>query len=101
MADFQNHRRFSLKCLKFDVILVSTRLKTNVRTAKGLEIIRKTERKLLNECIRSINNTLELYMHEGESIVQQLELDPNKEIIEECHGFIKRMIEARHQRVMA
>ena len=83
MADFQNYRRFSLKCLTFDVIPVSIRLKTNVRTTKGLEIIKKTERKLLNECIRSINNTLELYMYEREAIVHQLEkkLDPNKDII--------------------
>ena len=43
MAHFCNHRRFSLKCLKFDVIPVSIRLKTNVRTVKGLEIIRKSE----------------------------------------------------------
>ena len=102
MADFQNHRRFSLKCLKFDVIPVSIRLKTNIRTTKGLEIIRKTERKLLNECIRSINNTLELYMYEREAIVQQLEekLDLNKDIIEDCHSFIKRVIESRHLRVM-
>ena len=102
MADFQNHRRFSLKCLKFDIIPVSIRLKTNIRTTKGLEIIRKTERKLLNECIRSINNTLELHMYEREAIVQQLEekLDPNKDIIEDCHSFIKRVIESRHLRVM-
>ena len=80
---------------------VSIRLKTNARTVKGLEIIRKTERKLLNECIRSINNSLELYMYEREAIVQQLEdkLDQNKNILEECHDFIKRVIEARHQRV--
>ena len=102
MADFRNHRRFSLKCLKFDVIPVSIRLKTNVRTTKGLEIIMKTERKLLNECIRSINNTLELYMYEREAIVQQLEekLDLNKDIIEDCHSFIKRVIESRHLRGM-
>ena len=102
MADFCNHRRFSLKCLKFDVIPVSIRITTNVRTVKGLEIIRKTERKLLNECITSINNTLELYMYERVAIVQQLEekLDQNKEILEECHDFIKRVIEARHQRVL-
>ena len=101
-ADFLNHRRFSLKCLKFDVIPVSIRLKTNVRTTTVLEILKKTERKLLNEHIRSINNTLELYMYEREAIVQWLEekLDPNRDIIEECHVFIKRVIEARHQRVM-
>ena len=102
MADFCNHRRFSLRCLKFDVIPVSIRLKTNVRTVKGLEIIRRTEMKLLNECIRSINNSLELYMYEREAIVQQLEdkLDQNKEILEECQEYIKRVIEARPHRVL-
>ena len=106
MADFQNHRRFSLKCLSYDVIPVSIRLKTNVRTDKGLEIIKKTERKLLNERIRSINNTIELYMYERDSLVLQLEekLDNNntnnQEIIEDCHNFIKRVVESRHSRVM-
>ena len=104
MADFRNHRRFSLKCLSFNVIPVSIRLKTNVRTAKGLEIIKKTERKLLNKCIRSINNTIELYMYERDSLVLQLEekLDKinNQEIIEDCHNFIKRVVESRHNRVM-
>ena len=104
MADFRNHRRFSLKCLSFDVIPVSIRLKTNVKTAKGLEIIKKTERKLLNKCTRSINNTIELYMYERESLVLQLEekLDKNnnQEIIEDCHNFIKRVVESRHNRVM-
>ena len=70
MADFHNHRRFSLRCLKKDIIPVSIRLKTNIRTVRGLEIIRKTERKLLNECIRSINYSLELYLYERDSIVQ-------------------------------
>ena len=98
MVDLHNHRRFSNRCLKFDVILLSIRLKTNVRIVKGLEIIRKTERKLLNEDIRSINNSLELYMYEREATVQQLEEKPdwNREILEECHDFIKRVIEARH-----
>ena len=73
MADFQNHWRLSLKCLKYDVIPVSIRLKTNVWTTKGLEIIRKAERKLLNEHIRSINNSLELYMYEKEASFQQWE----------------------------
>ena len=41
-------------------------------------------------------------MYEGEAIVQELEkkLDTNKDIVEECHSFIKRVIESRHLRVM-
>ena len=101
MANFQNHRRFSLRCLKRGVIPVSIRLKTNIKTIRGLEIIRKTERKLLNECIRSINNSLELYIYERCSIVQQLEERlGHSNLLEECQEFINRVIECRHQRVM-
>ena len=41
-------------------------------------------------------------MYEREAIVQQLEekLHLNKDIIEDCHSFIKRVIESRHLRVM-
>ena len=41
-------------------------------------------------------------MYEKEAIVQQLEdkLDHNNIILEECNNFIKRVIEARHQRVL-
>ena len=101
MADFRNHRRFSLRCLKRDVIPVSIRLRTNIKTIRGLEIIRKTERKLLNERIRSINNSLEIYMYERSSIVHQLEERLGQSnIIKECQDFINRVIECRHQRVM-
>ena len=54
MVDLHNHRRFSLRCLKYVDIPVSEKLKTNIRTSRGLQIIGKEERKLLNECIRSI-----------------------------------------------
>ena len=102
IADYQNHHRFSLKCLKYDVIPVSIRLKTNIRTAKGLEIIRRAERKLLNEHIRSINNTPELYMYEKESICKQLEERlKHSTILEDCKNFIQRIIESRYQRTMA
>ena len=41
-------------------------------------------------------------MYEREAIVQKLEdkLDHNNIIQEECKEFIKRVIEARHQRVL-
>ena len=101
MADFRNHRRFSLRCLKRDVIPVSIRLRSNIKTIRGLEIIRKTERKLLNERIRSINNSLEIYMYERNSIAHQLEERlGHSNIVKECQDFINRVIECRHQRVM-
>ena len=98
---FETTEGFSLRCLKRDVIPVSIRLRTNIKTIRGLEIIRKTERKLLNERIRSINNSLEIYMYERNSIVHQLEERlGHSNIIKECQDFINRVIECRHQRVM-
>ena len=49
MADFSNHRRFTLRCLREDIIPVSIRLKRSIKTPKGHHIIRKAERALLNE----------------------------------------------------
>ena len=73
MANDRNHHRFSIKCLKSEVIPVSIRLKTNIKTSKGLQIIRRAEKQLLNECIRSVNNTLELLMLKRDACIEELE----------------------------
>ena len=49
MADFQNHKCFTLRCLSEKVVPVSIKLKSQVKTPKGLQIIRKAEISLLNE----------------------------------------------------
>ena len=49
MADFSNHRRFTLRCLSKNLIPVSVRLKSNFKTPKSKQIIREAERALLNE----------------------------------------------------
>ena len=60
MANYRNHCRFTIKCLKNNIIPVSVRLKTNIHTTKGLEIIKRAEKQLLNECAGTINNTIDL-----------------------------------------
>ena len=58
MAAFQNHRIFTIRCLKEDLIPVSIKLRSNIKTPRAKIIIKKTERALLNERIRNINNTV-------------------------------------------
>ena len=99
MADYKNHRRFSVKCLKHKVIPVSVKLKTNIHTAKGLQIIRMTEKQLLKECIRSINNMIEIYMYKRDAYFHQLERVLYLNTLEECLNLIQRVIECRHVRV--
>ena len=43
-GQLENLLRFTIKCLKIEVIPVSMRLKTNVKTFKDLQIIRKAEK---------------------------------------------------------
>ena len=35
MANYRNHRRFSIKCLKREITPVSIKLKTNIHTRKA------------------------------------------------------------------
>ena len=111
MANYRNHGTFSIKCLKSEVIPVSIRLKTNTKTSKGLQIIRRAEKQLLNECIWSINNTLELLMLKRDTCIKELKeniQDKSKDkdqgedqkTFEECGSFIKRVIECQHNKVM-
>ena len=104
MADYRNHLIFTIKYLKNEIIPVSMRLRTNVQTSKGLQIIRKAEKQLLNECIRSVNNMLELLMLKRDTCLQKLKgmlyREEDQEILEECNSLIKRVTECRHLRVL-
>ena len=84
---------------------MSMRLKTNVKTSRGLQIIKKAEKQLLNEQIRSINNILELLMLKrntcSEKLLKQILLKKDDQsTLEECNTLMKRVIECRHSRVI-
>ena len=98
MADFKNHRRFSLRCLSEDVILVSIKLKGNIRTPKGQYITRRVEKALLNERIRLINNTISMFNHQGDTCKTDLEKRIREEDLKECQEFTNIRKEARHCR---
>ena len=101
MSDFRNHQRFTIKCLKNDIVPVHVRLKTNIRTTKGLEIIRKAEKQLLNECIRTINNQLEMFMIKKDTCINKFNNTVrDQNLIEESENLIKKIIESRHLRVL-
>ena len=98
MADFQNHRWFSLRCLSKGIIPTSVKLKTNIKTPKGKYIIRKAEISLLNERIRSINNSITMFKTVRDTSINQLESIVDEVTMEECHKYIERRREQRHQK---
>ena len=96
MVDFKNHRRFSLRCLSADIIPVSIRLKSNIKSPKGFNIIKKAEKALLNEGIRMVNNTITMLEKEIDTCMIELYNTIDEELMEECMVFIKTRKESRH-----
>ena len=101
MADFKNHRRFLLRCLDNNVFPVSLKLRSNLKTSKAIQVIRKTERALLNERIRTINNTLELLNYVKDTCIEDLSKALKQEDMEECKNFMVNIKEDRHFKTMA
>ena len=100
MADFQNHQRFTLRCLSQGLIPVSIKLKTTVKTPKGIYIVRKAERMLMNERVRLINNTITMFRWQIDTCINSLGSCIGVEVMEECHGFISLRRERRHLRTL-
>ena len=96
MTDFQNHRRFLLRCPSGEIIPVSIKLKSNIRTPKSCSIIKRAERALLNERIRMVNNTITIFDIQIDTCMNHLKGILNKETMEECVKFIKVKRESRH-----
>ena len=99
MANYKNHRRFLIKCLKRDIIPVSIRLRICLYTRKASQIIRKAEKQLLNESIRSINNTIKINMVRRDAYFHQLERELDQETLQECINFINKVRDYRHRKV--
>ena len=99
MTAFQNHRIFSLRCLKEDLIPVSVQLRSNVKTSRARIITRKVERALLNERIRTINNTIAMATSKRDTCMNTLLAIFPKEIMDECAKLINLRGEAYYIKV--
>ena len=100
MAHFQSHRCFPLRCLSKDIIPTSVRLKNNITTPKGKYIIRKAERALLNERIRSIKNSITMFKSLRDTCKNHLECIVDKRTMEKCTDFIETRRELRHLKTL-
>ena len=100
MADFANHRRVTLRCLKEDLVLVSICLPKNIGTPKGFQIIRRAEKALLNERVRSINNTINMLKIQRDTCIDCLERVINEDWMDRCREFIEIGREAQHYKIL-
>ena len=103
MADYRNHRRFMLRCIKASITPVSCKLKNPLKSKKSYDIIHKAETQLLYKQIRNINNTLEAldkqretwYKKFKDTLANQHDQDSD---LERCRLFINKIKDHRHSK---
>ena len=100
MADFTSHRRFTLRCLSKGLVPVSIHLHKHIKTPKGLQIVRRAERALMNERIRSINNTLNMVRGLRDACINQLREVLSNEWMDKCREFIEVRREHQHLKTL-
>ena len=73
MADYRNHRRVTIKCIKASITPVSCKLKNPLlhKSFRSYQIIHKAEKQLLYERIRNINSILATLDKQRESQYQK------------------------------
>ena len=89
IADFKNHRRFTLRCLSQKITLNSLKLKSNIKTSRGKRILEKVERQLVNERVRNINNTIATCTCLRDTCMEDLKEQISNFDYQECVKFIE------------
>ena len=98
-SDYKNHRIFTLRCLHKELVPVSIKLKSTLKTAKARQIIRKAEKDLLQARVKAINNTLDQVAKQTEECRTQLSSIISAERLRECQGLINKVGEIRFTKV--
>ena len=99
IANFKNHRRFTLRCLSQKITPNSLKLRSNIKTSRGKRILEKAERQLAKERVRNINNTLAICTCLRDTCIDELKDQLSNFYFQECVNFIGRVRETRHQTV--
>ena len=93
--DYKNHRIFTLRCLHKDLVPVSIKLKSTLKTDRAKKIVRKAEKDLIQARIKSINSILNNVAKQTEECRSQLASIISTERLRECQGFVDKVGEIR------
>ena len=100
IANFKNHRRFTLRCLSQKITPNNLKLKSNIKTSRGKRILEKSERQLANKRVRNINNTIATCTCLRDTCIDELKDQISNFYFQESVKFIERVRETRHHTVL-
>ena len=98
-SEYKNHRIFTLRCLHNDLIPVSIKLKSTLKSTRANKILRKAEKDLLQVRIKSINFTLDNTFKQLEECRSQPAAIISTQRLRECQDFVDKVGEIRFNKV--
>ena len=98
-SNYKNHRSFTLRCIHKDLVPVSIKLKSTVRTDRAKKIIRKAEKDLLQTRVKAINSILDNVTKQTELCRSRLASIVSTDMPRKCQGFIEKVGEIRFNKV--
>ena len=98
-SNYKNHRIFMLRCIHKELVPVSLKLKTTLRTDRARKIIRTAERHLLQARVKAINSILDNVTKQTELCRSKLASILSTHRFRKCQGFIEKVGEIRFNKV--
>ena len=98
-CNFKNHRIFMLRCIHSELVPVSIRLKSTLKSERAKKILRMAEKQLLQTRLKSINSLLvnnAKQLQLTRSKIASILTPPN---YQQCQEFIEKIKEKRFVKV--
>ena len=98
-SEYKNHRIFTLRRIHNDLIPVSIKLKSTLKSARANMILRKAENDFLQTRVKSINYILDKTVQQLEECRSKLATIISTQKLRECQDFIDKVGEIRFNKV--
>ena len=98
-CDYKKHTIFTLRCIHKELVPVSIRLKTTLKTEMDRKIIKTVEKPLLQARIKSINSILDNSAKQREICRSKLASILSTSNFRKCQVFVEKVSEHRFNKV--
>ena len=98
-SEYKNHRIFTLRCIHNDLIPVSIKLKSTIKSARANKILIKAEKELLQTRVKSVNYILVNTSKQLEECRSQLASIISAQRLRQCQDFVDKVGESRFNKV--
>ena len=97
--NYKNHRIFTLRCLHNELVPVSIKLKTPLRTKRARKIITSAEKQLLQARLKSINSLLDNNAKQIDLSSSQIASILPTPSYRKCQEFVEKVKELRFKKL--